>query len=83
MRDDGKQGSRSGSTFQEMRSKARSGSFAGKKYPHDTKCEQGYGAPDPRMAGQGSGVVRARPISTPRTGNSPYERQVPTKPGHM
>jgi hypothetical protein len=80
----GKQGSRPGSTFQEMRAKARAGSLAGKSYPGDAlrsaPSTASEGAKAARV-GQGSGVVKRSPIGTPNTGNSPYERQSGRKPG--
>ncbi len=79
MKTDG--GSRPGNTHLERLAKARSGAFAGKKYPDDG-FKMGTGAPSPRMAGSGSGIVSKSPIATPRTGNSPYERPMPVKPGY-
>jgi hypothetical protein len=84
MRDDGKQGSRPGSTFQEMRQKARGGSLHGKQYAQDgihagpSSAELGAKV---ARAGQGSGIVKKTPLGSPNTGNSPYERQQPRKPG--
>lgn len=85
MRDDlGKQGMRPGSTFQEMRAKARAGSLAGKQYASDGlrsgPSTASEGAKAARV-GQGSGIVKRSPIGSPQTGNSPYERQQPRKPG--
>jgi len=80
----GKQGSRPGSTFQDMRAKARAGSLAGKSYASDglrsAPSTSSEGAKAARV-GQGTGVVRRSPIGSPNTGNSPYERQTPRKPG--
>jgi hypothetical protein len=80
----GKQGSRPGSTFQDMRAKARAGSLAGKSYPGDAlragPSTASEGAKAARV-GQGSGVVKRSPVGTPNTGNSPYERQSGRKPG--
>lgn len=81
IKDEGRQGSRPGSTFQDMRQKARAGQLRGPQFPHDGVCEPGYGKPTPTMAGQGTSVVNKRPIVSSRTGNSPYERPVPYKPG--
>lgn len=85
MRDDlGKQGSRPGNTRSERLVKARSGAFAGKQYESDglrggpSTASEGAKA---QRVGQGSGVVRKSPIGSPNTGNSPYERQQPRKPG--
>lgn len=79
MKNDG--GCCAGNTHLERLAKARSGAFAGKKYPDDG-FKMGTGAPSPRRAGQGSGIISKSPIATPRTGNSPYERPAPTKPGY-
>lgn len=79
MKTDG--GSRPGNTHLERLAKSRSGAFAGKKYPDDG-FKMGTGASSPRMAGSGSGIVSKSPIATPRTGNSPYERPMPVKPGY-
>lgn len=79
MKTDG--GSRPGNTHLERLAKARSGAFAGKKYSDDG-FKMGTGAPSPRMAGSGSGIVSKSPIATPRTGNSPYERPMQVKPGY-
>lgn len=80
----GKQGSRPGSTYQDMRAKARAGSLAGKSYPGDglrsAPSTSSEGAKAARV-GQGSGVVRKSPIGSPNTGNSPYERPSNRKPG--
>jgi len=80
----GKQGSRPGSTYQDMRAKARAGSLAGKSYPGDGlrsgPSTTSEGAKAARV-GQGTAIVRRSPIGSPNTGNSPYERQQPRKPG--
>ena len=81
MNDDGRRGSRPGSTFQDMRQKARSGSLRGKLYEGDEMCcGQGVGRPSPSMSSPRTTVTKS-PISSPRTGNSPWERPITRKPG--
>ena len=78
----GNQGMRPGSTFQEMRRKARAGDLRGKTYGADSTS---HGVPTgsvrAKEAGQGSGIVRKQNLSSRMTGNTPYERQYPVKPG--
>ena len=82
MKDEGRRGSRPGNTHAERLVRARAGDFRdSKQYPKDGVCEPGYGAPPTRLAGQGTSFVQKSPISTPRTGNSPYEQQQKKRPG--
>ncbi len=79
----GKQGSRSGNTHSERLAKARSGAFAGKKYPEDASLRRT--PPEVRMAGQGSSVVKKTPLnpsSNPKTApGNPWARPDYQKPG--
>lgn len=81
LNDDGKRGSRPGQTRTERMERARAGAYRGKQYAKDGVCEPGYGAPPTRLAGQGTTFTKPSPISSPRTGNSPYEQQQKVKPG--
>lgn len=82
--DSGSQGSRPGSTFQEMRQKARSGSLHGKQYPQDSFQAGQRGGGQITQAGQGTNVVTKTALSpgaASRTGNDPYKRPSIAKPG--
>ncbi len=72
-------GAKSGSTFPEMREKARAGQLAKGQYAAGS-CAGATTPPVGRNAGQGTGIVQTTPISTSRTGHDPMTRQsVPTR----
>lgn len=81
---DGKQGSRPGSTRAERMAQARAGKFKGPQYEKDRAS---HGVPSGSVratdVGQSRVMPRTTPISTRMTGNSPYERQYPQKPGNQ
>lgn len=81
--DEGRQGSRPGQTFQAMRQKARAGQLAGPRMPHGDSgcCYPGTGRPTPTNVGTGRTTVTRSPIQSPSTGNDPFERPFPRKPG--
>lgn len=72
--DNSNSGVKPGSTFAEMRAKARAGQLVKDCCrPGDTA---GPGpAPSVKNAGQGTGIVRTTAINTSRTGHNPMQRQ--------
>lgn len=76
-------GSNPSMSFQRMREKARSGALAGSSRSPDDCCSGGMpsGMKNPPMAGQGTNVIKRTPINSARTGNDPWERAKPLKPG--
>lgn len=74
------QGSRPGSTFQAMREKARAGQLRGKTY-NEWASAVPSGTHNPPNRGQGTSVVTRSPLDSKNSGNSPWERNTPLKPG--
>ena len=75
-----KQGSRPGQTFQAMREKARAGKFAGPSTYGDCSHPQVSGKNNPPNVGQAKGMTKS-PLDSRATGNNPWERRQPMKPG--
>lgn len=75
------QGSRPGQTFQAMREKARAGKLAGpSNYATDCSHPQKSGYMNPPNVGQAKSMTTSK-LGSKLTGNNPWERARPLKPG--
>jgi transcriptional regulator of met regulon len=75
----GNQGSRRGNTHSERLAKARSGAFAGRKYPQDASLKPGRNPIT--NAGQGTNVVKKTPLDPKAPVGDPWKRPDYQKPG--
>lgn len=82
MRSDSRGGVKPGSTFADMRAKARAGSLV-KECCKPGDCATAGMTPNVRNAGQGSGIVQKSPIQTSRTGHDPTAPQAGSRGPRM